>query len=243
MILLTLLLIGLLTGIIFSIPITGPIGIIITTNALKGKQKFCNRLSLGASIIEFFYVFIGVYGLATLYDYYKDYLQYFLIVGAIFIFILSIKIFFSKIDLNPNTKVEESKNAKGGFLTGIMLNITNPVLLFGWLSTSFIVLSFVSSIGIEIGGLDLIVEQNINQMEGDLNAQNNNSNLNNESAALLGFAYSFGVALGSYLWFVFFAHLIIKYKKKIKDSYLQNFIKFLAICLFGLGIYLLTKTF
>ena len=81
----TVAIIGFLAGFIFSMPVAGPISIIITSNALKGNQRFCTRAAVGASIIEFFYVFIVIYGLAKLYNYYKDYVPYILLIGSFFL--------------------------------------------------------------------------------------------------------------------------------------------------------------
>ena len=53
---------GLMAGIIFSMPIAGPISILITTNAIKGKASYCNRVNLGAAFGTFTYVFFAVYG-------------------------------------------------------------------------------------------------------------------------------------------------------------------------------------
>jgi threonine/homoserine/homoserine lactone efflux protein len=61
---------GLLSGFIFSMPIAGPISILITSNALKGRLSYCNRVNLGASFADFTYVFIAVYGLTNDYPLY-----------------------------------------------------------------------------------------------------------------------------------------------------------------------------
>jgi threonine/homoserine/homoserine lactone efflux protein len=55
---------GLLAGFIFSMPIAGPISILITSNALKGRLRYCKLVSLGASFADFTYVFIAVFGLS-----------------------------------------------------------------------------------------------------------------------------------------------------------------------------------
>ena len=46
---LTISIAGLLAGFIFSMPIAGPISILITSNALKGRLRYCNLVNLGAS--------------------------------------------------------------------------------------------------------------------------------------------------------------------------------------------------
>src|SRR5674476_788700 len=90
---------GLLAGFIFSMPIAGPISILITSNALKGRLRYCNLVSIGASIADFTYVFIAVYGLTKLYTLYRPFIPYIFSIGAIFFFYLGYKIIKTKIDI------------------------------------------------------------------------------------------------------------------------------------------------
>ena len=71
--------IGLLVGIIFSIPVAGPTSIVIASNALNGRIRYCILLCIGASFADLVYVFISVYGLTMFYDLYKPYIPYVLI--------------------------------------------------------------------------------------------------------------------------------------------------------------------
>ena len=66
-----ILLLGLFAGFFFSVPIAGPISILITSNALKNKFKHCLRIALGGAIVEVIYVFVALYGLTSLYSYYQ----------------------------------------------------------------------------------------------------------------------------------------------------------------------------
>ena len=63
--------IGFIAGFFFSMPIAGPISILVTSNALKGKLKYCNLLALGASFADFIYVLVAVYGITKLFTAYN----------------------------------------------------------------------------------------------------------------------------------------------------------------------------
>ena len=76
---------GLIAGFIFSMPIAGPISILVTSNALKGKLKYCNLLTIGASLADLFYVFIAVYGLTRFFSVYKPVIPYITGFGSLFI--------------------------------------------------------------------------------------------------------------------------------------------------------------
>ena len=97
--LITISLVGLLAGFILSMPIAGPISILITSNALKGRTRYCYLATIGASFADFFYVFIAVFGLTKLYTLYKPFIPYVLSVGALFLIFMGYKIFKTKIDI------------------------------------------------------------------------------------------------------------------------------------------------
>src|ERR1035438_5092379 len=138
--LITISLVGLFAGFILSMPIAGPISILITSNALKNRKKYCILATIGASFADFFYVFIAVFGLTKLYTYYKPFIPYLLLAGAIFLVYIGYKIFRTKIDiehLDDTSHLTEKirKKERGGFYTGFMLNFLNPTLFLGWLAS------------------------------------------------------------------------------------------------------------
>src|SRR5664279_824754 len=91
---------GFLTGFIFSMPIAGPVSIMITSNALKGRLRYCNLFNIGASLADFIYVFIAVFGLTRLYTYYKPIIPYIFLFGCLLLFFLGYKIFRTKFDID-----------------------------------------------------------------------------------------------------------------------------------------------
>ncbi len=250
-----LFLVGAIAGIIYSMPIAGPISIIVVSKAFQGKVRFCLRTALGAAFIEFIYVFIVVYGIAALYEFYRPILPYFLFIGASFITIIGLKIRKQKIDLKSlESKIiitDKYKN-RGGLRTGIAINLTNPTLLINWFIASFITLSFVSSIGLNTGGLDLILNQNIKSVSEIAGSElqpfeNTNSviedNLNREpdepvTPLIMSIAFALGVGAGVYIWLHILTRLIIKFRDKIKTSVLDKLIYCLGIMLTLMGIFL-----
>jgi threonine/homoserine/homoserine lactone efflux protein len=137
---------GLLAGFIFSMPIAGPISILITTNALKGRFRYCNLVSIGSSVADFSYVFIAVYGLTKLYSFYKPAIPYIFILGSLFFFYLGYKIIKTKIDiehLEDKSHLAEKieRHDKGAFYTGFMINFLNPTLFIAVLTSSFFVIT------------------------------------------------------------------------------------------------------
>ena len=255
-IILTLFIAGLTAGIVFSMPVAGPVSIIIVSKAFQGKLRFCTRTAIGAAIVEFFYVFIVVYGIAALLAYYQPIIPYLLVIGALFVISISIKIIRGKLDFNSLDSekiITDKMENRGGMRTGIALNATNPSLFISWLIASFITLSFVSSLGFNTGGLDLIINQNVNSVSEITGAElkdleNINHRHEEESleqtqndsipTGILSFVFAFSVALGSLLWLDQLARIIIRYRDKIKVQILNRLIQSLGIILFILGCYI-----
>ena len=263
--LITISLVGLLAGFILSMPIAGPISILITSNALKGRTRYCYLATIGASFADFFYVFIAVFGLTKLYTLYKPFIPYVLSVGALFLIFMGYKIFKTKIDienLDDKSHLSEKirKKERGGFYTGFMLNFLNPTLFLGWLASSFIVISFISSLGFNTGGLDNMIGQNVKEfssIEGKTVAkpqipsylQFKTAKTNDIEAQkheikcypkyfplLLGLCYAFFLSAGSIIWFYYLAMFLTKFHQRIKVNIVNKIINGLGIvlCLFGI---------
>ncbi|GBD91294.1 leucine export protein LeuE [bacterium BMS3Abin04] len=256
----TLAVVGFLAGVIFSIPVAGPVSIIIISKALEGKLRFCERTALGASIVEFFYVFIVVYGIAALISFYAPIIPYLLLIGALFVVYSSINIMRRKLDFKQfgsNKIVTDKMENSGGMRTGLILNLTNPALFIGWLVAAFITLSFVSSLGLNTGGLDVLLNENVNSvskltgsefkkledLEENNLRQENNKNITEEkssagSTIFLTFIFALSVALGALIWLIQLARFMVKHRDKIRVGILNRIINGLGLVLFFIGGYL-----
>jgi threonine/homoserine/homoserine lactone efflux protein len=257
---------GLLAGFIFSMPIAGPIGILITSNALKGRLRYCNLVSLGASIADFGYVFIAVFGLTRLYSLYKPAMPYIFAVGSIFFLFLGYKIIRTKIDiehLEDKSHLAEkiTKREKGAFYTGFMINILNPTLFIGVLTSSFFVISLIASLGLHTGGLEGKMDKNVNEISTIEGKKIDNStalslekienikigkNKDRERDQtvypgyfhlIISICYAFFLTLGTVTWFFLMAFLIVRFRKRINIKVISLFIKGLGIMLSLFGIY------
>jgi threonine/homoserine/homoserine lactone efflux protein len=253
----TVLIVGYLAGLIFSIPIAGPISILITSNALKGRYRYCVRAGVGASIGETIYVFIAIYGIAILYAYYKPFVPYILMVGAMFLLFVGIKIIRTNIDLESLTDngiITDKLKNKGGFRTGLILIVTNPSLIVGWLTSSFLVFSFISSIGLNTGGLDLMISKNVDSISrlaseqiphvGTLKEgikQAGKVVARSNSKLLLSLFYSVAVAVGAFSWFYMFTRFLIKHRQKLNAKLLNRVIQLLGVILCVISVYLVYK--
>ena len=243
---------GLLAGFLFSMPIAGPISIIITSNALKGKLRFCERTALGAVIVEFFYVLIAIYGITSLYPYYKPAIPYLLIFGSLITLRIGYKIARThlKLDNLSDNIITDKMANRGGMRTGIFLNLSNPSLFLGWLISSFMIFSFMASVGLQTGGLETLLNENVDAVSKiagpefksapGFSPEIENSEVaeNTPSLILLSITYALTVALGGLIWLSLFARILVKYRDKLNIKFLEKVIQSLGVTLFLLGLYL-----
>lgn len=252
---LTILIMGFVAGFVLSIPVAGPINILITTNALLGKLRYCIRVALGSSVIEFFYVLIIVFGIVSLYEVYKPFVPYILIVGSVILIIVGIKVMRTKFDLtNVNLKeiVRDRIANKGGFTTGILINVTNPSLFLGWLSSTFVIFSLASSLNLNTGGLDLIVRENLDTIQkmnnqnkveekpnnGIVERFNNHSNPDELNPIVLSLIYAASLSVGSFVWLNLYSRIIVKFRNKLKIGIISWIIRTLGFGLVLIGVFL-----
>jgi threonine/homoserine/homoserine lactone efflux protein len=264
--LITMSIAGFITGFIFSMPIAGPISIMITSNALKGRLRYCNLFNLGASLGDFIYVFIAVFGLTKLYTFYKPIIPYIFSFGSLLLFFLGYKIFRTKFDiehLEDNIHLSEKikKKERGAFYTGFMINFLNPTLFIGWLTSSLLVISFIAALGFHTGGLAIKIDQNakeISNIEGKKIESHHDSvikKLDNFQVLkikdrqvdntifpasfhlTISICYAFFIAIGSITWFYLLTFLIIRYRTRINIKIIMGFVKSLGVFLCVIGTY------
>ena len=256
----TISIVGLLAGIIFSMPIAGPISILITTNALKGRFRYCVLVNFGASFATFTYVFGAVYGLTKLYSFYKPAIPYLFSLGSILLLYIGYKIFITKIDFEhfeDKSQMSEKikKKEKGGFYTGCLINFLNPTLFIGWLTSTFLVISFVSSLGFNTGDLEIFIDRSVKEISNFESSINDSLILNSpvsmdvrtthsENARfptyfhlLISVFYALFVSVGSVTWFYFLAFLITRFRKAINISFVSRLVKVMGVVLCLIGLY------
>jgi threonine/homoserine/homoserine lactone efflux protein len=266
---------GFFAGLIFAMPIAGPISVLITSNALKGRLRYCILVSIGAFIADFIYVFIAVFGLTELYALYKPAIPYIFAVGSLFFVYLGYRIIRTKLDienLEDKSHLTEKiqKKGKGAFITGFLINLLNPTLFIGVLTSSFLVISLISSLGLHTGGLAGRMDQNVKEIstiEGrkiddskvlsiekfdsfqKLKSNDHKQDLTTYPSyfhLIISICYAFFISFGGIIWFYLLAIIIIRFRKRLNLNIISVFIKITgaALCLFGLFFsYLSAKMF
>jgi threonine/homoserine/homoserine lactone efflux protein len=257
---------GLLAGFVFSMPIAGPISILITSNALKGRLRYCILVSIGSFIADFTYVFVAVFGLTKLYSFYKPAIPYIFAVGSLFFLYLGYKIIRTKLDIenleDKSHLIEKiQKKGKGAFFTGFLTNFLNPTLFIGMLTSSFFVISLLASMGLHTGGLAGKMDRNIleiSNIEGrkieiskampgkqfDYYQKLKNNDHQQDKTIypsyfhlVISICYAFFISLGSIIWLYLLSLMIVKYRIRINIRVISVFIKSLGVLLCLFGLF------
>lgn len=270
--LITISVVGFLAGFIFSVPVAGPISILIVSNALKGKFRYSVKAAAGAAFADFFYVFIAMIGITRLYHIYQPAIPYILMVGGLFLIYVAWQVFKSKLkadEIEKGPEIKEKYYNRGGFRTGFLLNFLNPTLFFGWLTSTFITMSLVTSLGFNMGGLEQSINNTLKMVEENNGSrmstamkpetltsllparvpttkEGNHQILTHARASrnfhyAISALYAFWLSLGSILWFYLFARIIVKSRHRINVQIINHLLKGFGVILALFSFYLLGR--
>lgn len=258
---LTISITGFIAGFIFAMPIAGPISILIVSNALHGRRRYSNQISYGAALSDFIYIFIAVYGITSLYSYYKPAVPYLLLSGAFFFILLGYRLFRQPVDIDSfDEKTHMTDMIRDseirGFYTGFMVNMLNPTQFIGGLISSFFVISLIASLGLNTGGLEERLNNNVKEIGtingksleekipdrfryiGKENATRPSGGINKPHYFLvISVFYAMALSLGGLAWFFLLALALTRYRRHINIRVLALLIRGFAITLCILGLY------
>ena len=125
---------GFALGFLGSMPLAGPVAILVFRAAVEGKFRQGMGIAMGASIAEAIYCLMAVLGLSKLFETYSNLEGYSKIAGAIICLVLGIVFVMSKnIEPGLEAAVKHPGNRKRkGFLMGFSISALNPVLILSW---------------------------------------------------------------------------------------------------------------
>ncbi len=154
---------GFFLGLSISLPV-GPTNIEVLRRGLREGWKSAILFALGNLVALVIYLLLIIFGLSFLTQskLFNTLLSFFGIIVLFYLSYSAIKDFFSKKEFKLDTKVDSKKN----FIPGMILTISNPVVLLFWtgiLSSSFnnkqstLFHGFLLSLGILLGDIIFFV--------------------------------------------------------------------------------------
>ncbi len=133
-------LIGMITGIVISIPI-GPINVTVISRGFKQGFNNAFAVGLGASAMDFFYCGAAMLGLSPIVHKLEVNII-FQIIGFILLLYLGVRDLTTKVEsFRYENIIPKNGRIRSAFLIGLFMYISNPTLVAFWITLSGIVQS------------------------------------------------------------------------------------------------------
>ena len=128
------LIIGFVLSFLGSIPIAGPIAVIIVSKALEHRNRAAFFISIGASVAEAIYAYLAFWGFSTVLVSYPSLVPASRLIGACILIGLGIYLVVRKAKTPEQAKARDNANAVGirNVLLGFSMTIVNPTLIVTW---------------------------------------------------------------------------------------------------------------
>jgi threonine/homoserine/homoserine lactone efflux protein len=138
-------LLGFSCGFLGSMPVTGPIALIVFRSSLRGSFGSAMRVVIGASIAEVIYCALATFGYVQIISAYPGLAKYIRYIGAVFLLILGIVFMFQKVHI-ADEDVPDSGRKEAGLLSGFLISFLNPTLFLTWGSATSTIFSWFTTI-------------------------------------------------------------------------------------------------
>lgn len=204
-------LVGFLIGFLMCIPI-GPINIWVINTYLNYSQRKALAIALGGSVMDFVYFFIILSGLSFV-SFSTQLILGFKALGIILIIILGIKELLTKRVTSEDMELKPVKeDLKSRLMKGVFSFFILGIVLYTANPTLIVTMT----------GLGAFVKSSELFHFDQMNI----------------FLVSLGLALGSYIWFVFLLYIVKKFEEVIRNKYLHKFTQICGALMLVLGLYM-----
>ena len=131
---------GFILGFFGSIPVAGPISVLVLALGLKSGFRKALAVAAGGALAEGFYAFLAFWGFSSFLARYADALNASRGITAVILFVIG----FYLIRRRPPVEASISatrNDTRNGFLLGFTVSILNPTLILTWMAASNAVFS------------------------------------------------------------------------------------------------------
>ncbi|MEO8799084.1 MAG: LysE family transporter [Polyangiaceae bacterium] len=128
------LLVGFVLSFLGSIPIAGPIAVIIVSKALEHRNRAAFFISIGASVAEAFYAFLAFWGFSAVLGKYPSLQPISRLIGCAILIALGVYLAVRKPKSKEAAQAKDQANAVGvrNVLLGFTMTVVNPTLIVTW---------------------------------------------------------------------------------------------------------------
>lgn len=123
--------IGFLFGFVGSIPVAGPLAVVIFARGLDNRVRSAVFVAIGGAVGETIYAFLAFYGFARVLEHWPEVVPISRAVAALILVGLGL-VFLLRKDGGEATSGASSDRRRHGFALGLTLTALNPTLLATW---------------------------------------------------------------------------------------------------------------
>jgi len=125
-------LLGLVFGVLGSIPVAGPISALVVSRGIEGRFKAGVYIALGGAIGEAIYAFLAFWGFSTFLVEYPIVRPISRGVAAVILIVLGVHFLRGKLVLSQDATAPARDSALGSFALGASICLLNPTLIATW---------------------------------------------------------------------------------------------------------------
>jgi len=204
---------GFICGFIGSMPVAGPIAVLVFRRGIDGRLRSGAYLAGGAAIAESVYAYFAYWGFTELLTHHRWIEPVSRAVAAVILIALGVRFIVSptRKSFDPGEEPER-KNAgnKRSFLLGLTISAMNPALLATW--PAFIALT--SALITSLPGLESV-----------------------RFAPAHALSFAFGVLSGIVSWFAILLLLLARFRDRMANTTLDKLVRGMGVFLIVLGLY------
>jgi threonine/homoserine/homoserine lactone efflux protein len=204
---------GFICGFFGSMPVAGPIAVLVFRRGIDGRLRSGVYLACGAAIAESVYAYFAYWGFTELLTHHRWIEPVSRALAAVILIGLGIRFIVSptRKQIDP-TEEPDKKNVgnKRSFLLGFTISAMNPALLATW--PAFIALT--SALITSLPGLDTV-----------------------RFAPAHALSFAVGVLSGIVTWFAILLVLLARFRDRIADNTLDKLVRSMGVFLILLGLY------
>jgi len=128
---------GFLLGFFSSIPVAGPISVLVFALGIENRFKTAIGVAAGGALGEALYAFLAFWGFSKFLSRYPMVDEASRFVTAVILLIIGVSLLRKKDPRNPKAPNAESKDtSRNGILIGLGISLLNPTLILTWTAVS-----------------------------------------------------------------------------------------------------------
>jgi len=139
---LPLLIAGFMLGFCTSIPVAGPISILVLALGVENKVRTAFGVAVGGAVAEAIYAFLAFWGFSHYLVHYPQVATVARMLTVAILLFIGFRLLRKKGQAGPVSSAAARSRARHGFLMGFTISILNPTLILSWTAAAGLVVAW-----------------------------------------------------------------------------------------------------